>query len=302
MDYGSAHIKPFGVAVDPLTVGSRWRKWKRSFEYFVAARGIANNAQNKVMLMDLSREEVQDIFDVLPEETEGDNVYVKAMAALDRYFEPKTNVPYERSVFRRTEVNEGETITSYVTRLRRLAVTCEFEETENVIRDQVIEKCHSNRLRMKLLEKGSTLTLANVIAMSQTEEAVLRQTSDIEANVGHGAKREGEPVNRVSGPSGVRYKTQTKDSRACYRCKSTKHLASARKCPARERRCNECGRKGHFNGSKYCDKSNKSTTQAAIVDSLDFTNNAQEADVDALFTISSEFSADEGDNYYDLHA
>ncbi|XP_067949847.1 uncharacterized protein [Watersipora subatra] len=99
MDYGSAHIKPFGVAVDPLTVGSRWRKWKRSFEYFVAARGIADNAQKKAMLMDLSGEEVQDIFDVLPEETEGDNVYVKAMAALDRYFEPKTNVPYERSVF-----------------------------------------------------------------------------------------------------------------------------------------------------------------------------------------------------------
>ena len=62
--------------------------------------------------------------------------------------------------------------------------------------------------------------------------------------------------------------------------------------------CNECGRKGHFKGSKYCNKGNKSTTQAAVADNLDIPDGAQEVDVDALFTISGEMIAGEGDDYF----
>ena len=134
---------------------------------------------------------MQDIYDTLPPEEDGD-AYVKALTALNKYFTPRTNIPYERSVFRRTEFNPGETVASYVTRLKQLAVTCEFEERDNMIRDQVIEKCPSTTLRVKLLERGSKLTLDTTLTVASTEESVAKQAYNIQ-----GAGLKESSVNRV---------------------------------------------------------------------------------------------------------
>ena len=114
-------FKPFMVSSDQLTVGSQWKKWKRSFTYHVDRRRITNANRKKVLLMDCAGEEVQDIFDTLTADGEGDE-YEKAIRALDRYFTPKTNIPYERFMFKRTEMTEGEYVSNYVTRLKRMAV------------------------------------------------------------------------------------------------------------------------------------------------------------------------------------
>ncbi|KAF6019012.1 hypothetical protein EB796_022688 [Bugula neritina] len=129
LDTSTSKVRTFSVSTDPLTVGSRWKKWKRAFEYFVVGRGVTNAAQKKALLLNMAGEEVQDIFEVLPA-GEGANEYARAMAALDTHFTPKTNIPYERSVFRRTELMSGETITNYITRLRQLAITCEYDDVD----------------------------------------------------------------------------------------------------------------------------------------------------------------------------
>ncbi|KAF6023362.1 hypothetical protein EB796_018334 [Bugula neritina] len=98
LDTSTSNVRTFSVSTDPLTVGSRWKKWKRAFEYFVVGRGVTNAAQKKALLLNMAGEEVQDIFEVLPA-GEGANEYARAMAALDTHFTPKTNIPYERSVF-----------------------------------------------------------------------------------------------------------------------------------------------------------------------------------------------------------
>lgn len=97
--------------------------------------------------------DVQDIFFTLEEEG-GDNSYVKAVTTLNKYFITKVNTPYERYQFRSTKQEHSETVEQYVARLRQKAVHCEFENTDEQIRDQVIENCRSSKLRTKLLEKG----------------------------------------------------------------------------------------------------------------------------------------------------
>ena len=78
-------LKPFLVSSDQLTVGSRWKKWKRSFTYHVDGRGITNANRKKALLMDCAGKEVQDIFDTLTADGEGAE-YKRAVRALDRYF------------------------------------------------------------------------------------------------------------------------------------------------------------------------------------------------------------------------
>ena len=48
------------------------------------------------------------------------------------------------------KVKEGETVLAYVTRLKKLSASCEFPIAEDRIRDYVIEKVSSNRLRQVL--------------------------------------------------------------------------------------------------------------------------------------------------------
>ena len=43
--------QPFKCLGDPNTVAQNWTEWKKSFEYFLGASGIRNDARQKAMLL-----------------------------------------------------------------------------------------------------------------------------------------------------------------------------------------------------------------------------------------------------------
>ena len=65
-------------------------------------------------------------------------------------------------MFRNLKQEEGETVDQFITRLRRQAENCNWDNADEPIRDQVIDKCRSADLRRKLLLKGTHLTLEKV--------------------------------------------------------------------------------------------------------------------------------------------
>ena len=67
-------------------------------------------------------------------------------AKLNKYFELKKNIPFEQHAFRQAVQGQTETTDAYVTRLRGLAKTGEFDNVDEMIREQVINKCASNNL------------------------------------------------------------------------------------------------------------------------------------------------------------
>lgn len=83
------------------------------------------------------------------------------------------NVVAERYRFRQRGQWHGETTDQYVAALKELAATCEFGAMEEeMIRNQLVEKTNSNRIRERLLlEVDLTLKKAVTIA-SQIETAV----------------------------------------------------------------------------------------------------------------------------------
>ena len=79
--------------------------------------------------------------------------FAESMALLDNYFTPQLNVPFERHQFREMEQASGESVDQFVCRLRQKAISCEFENVDEAIRDKLIERCRDPRLCCKLLEK-----------------------------------------------------------------------------------------------------------------------------------------------------
>ena len=232
-------ISSFDIHGDPTTVGARWKKWRRSFELFACGKGVTNASQKKALLLHCGGPQMQDVYFTFPparQPGQGETVYTVPIEQLDQYFTPQVNVPYERHTFRMMTQLPTESVDQFVTRLREKADCCEFgETTDENIRDQVIEKCLSNRLRRKLLETGRNLTLYDLQTIARAMEASDRQAGNTE-----NSNQAKSGLNAIHG----------KQERRCFRCDNTGHTQEDKKCPARNKECLKCHKVGHF--AKCC--------------------------------------------------
>jgi hypothetical protein len=62
-----------------------------------------------------------------------------AKLKLKEYFAPKKNTEYEVYRFRQAKQSPEETIDSFHTRLRQLALNCEFADTSKEVKAQIIQ-------------------------------------------------------------------------------------------------------------------------------------------------------------------
>lgn len=188
-------IPNFDCEGEPTTVGARWQKWKRAFQLFVASKGIENAAQKKALLLHCGGMKMQDIYFTFPaarDPGQDETEYDVAMEQLDNYFRPRVNTPFERHGFRLMTQEQTESVDQFVTRLKQKAEHCNFDNADEQIRDQVIEKCRSSHLRRKLLEKGGDLTLEQTLTTARAFEQSQQQTSGME-----GGKNSEVSVNKV---------------------------------------------------------------------------------------------------------
>ena len=237
---------------DSAGISARWERWLRAFELFAAGKGVTNVEQKKALLLHTAGMNVQDIYFTLTEETDEEaSVYELATRALNNFFKPQANVPYERLCFREMSQLPNETVDQFVTRLRQKAQTCEFGDNtavEEQIRDQVISKCSSHNLRLKLLQKGGTLTLANLRDVARAMEQSERQARAIE-----GTPEEVNKVTVKTGQARQYYKKEGGKSQVtCFACGREGHKVKDPRCPAIGKHCRYCKGFGHF--EKVCRK------------------------------------------------
>src|SRR6218665_2642759 len=96
-------IPPFDIVGDVTCVVPRWKRWRRSSEFYIAAKGVTSDVQKRALLLHTAGMAVQDLFDPGPPGGNADDAasaYDVAMRTLDAHFSPKLNTPCERHVFR----------------------------------------------------------------------------------------------------------------------------------------------------------------------------------------------------------
>ena len=141
-------------------------------------KGITLKEQKRGLLLHTAGLEVQEVyFTFVSEDQEKD--FEGTMKVLDDYFIPKANIPFERHLFRQIVQNGKETMDQFVCRLRQRASTCDFGDREDeYIRDQLIDKCHFQKLQPKFLEKDGSVTLNDLLVIARAYEAVKCTTED----------------------------------------------------------------------------------------------------------------------------
>ncbi|XP_044179622.1 uncharacterized protein K02A2.6-like [Acropora millepora] len=142
------------------------------------------------------------------------------------------------------EQQDDETMAQFVTRLKQVVKDCDCgDQSDNQIRDQVVQRCKSHALWRKLLEKGENLTLALLLKTAATYEAVQSQLASMErgqhtVNLIRDSRREAQQRKG---------KDPGKESKeAYYRCGKVGHYGHDPNCPARGKTCKKCGGANHF--------------------------------------------------------
>ena len=159
-------------------------------------------------------------------------------------------------MFRQATQDPLETMDTYVTRLKRLVQTCDYGTSNEMIRNQVLEKCYSTRLRRRLLRE-ETLTLDVILRIARALEASDRQAQQIEGTKNSESDAEKSSAYVIQPQSNTNTSRefrserpaaspQRQDSpsddrlpkRACYCCGRDGHRAKDASC--------KCGKLGHF--------------------------------------------------------
>ena len=241
--------------------------WIRMFDNYVVAISEKDDdiplARKRALLIHCVGTEAQRIFYNLPV---ADDSYAAALKAFEDYFVPRVNTVAERNKFRQLAQLPGESTLQYVAALRELRVNCDFGAlADDMIRDQIIEKTTTPRIRERLLLE-TNLTLAKAINIASLIENALAEAK----NMTGGTDTAVQAINTQSARGGKfrkfknKYKPrdkrhtdeqsprppQTAQGKTCYRCGSTAHLANDPKCPAASVQFRGCSKVGHF--QKVC--------------------------------------------------
>ena len=170
-------------------------------------------------------------------------------------FAKEGNIVLQRYKFYTQPKLQHESIDEFVSQLRTLSVKCKFGQmTNELIRDQLIVQCKDRKIQECLWAAKNpnlkeAIDMAKVIEQSQMcmRELNKQDSANNTATVrlSNSPSRDVDSVNRLPNKAGQK-KIPPPSLRKCFRCGDPSHNADNRSCPAVDKNCHKCGRRGHF--------------------------------------------------------
>ncbi|UYV67953.1 hypothetical protein LAZ67_5002609 [Cordylochernes scorpioides] len=142
---------------------------------------------------------------------------------------------------------QGETIADYISALRALAKDCAYGSMEDgLIRDRFIVGTKIKQLRDRLLVETTDLNLDQVVQLA-TQYEKAQEDNNMFDNTPEGINKIAANDRRTE--PNLRERKKISTNFKCLRC-GGKHKATSPDCPAKDVKCHQCLKVGHF--KKYC--------------------------------------------------
>ncbi|KAJ8974596.1 hypothetical protein NQ317_005541 [Molorchus minor] len=224
-----------------------WKLWIQKFKnYLIASEANVKSEELQcAQLLQFIGDEGFRIFNTFKLEKEEKNKLKPLIREFEKYFQPKTNLVYERHKFLTRKQLEGESVQQFITDLKNKVKSCQFKELEDsLVCSVLIMGLIDDKLRGKLLE-SEELILIKAVHMCLAAEETKKQVQEMS-----GVKESGPSYHSrqpsTSFSSSILQNQQFRSSSAnkgwsdcptqdgiqiinCSRCGMTHQ---ARKCPA----------------------------------------------------------------------
>ena len=138
-----------------------------------------------------------------------------------------------------------ECVTSYITKLKNLALHCEFQNHDEEIKDTFVATCHDINLKRKSL-KEKKFTLRKCIAIAKEHESITVELREMETK---NRDTELELLAKVSKSKRKiekrKERHQRKSKNICFKCGNKFTPGHLKNCSALGRKCDICGKLNH---------------------------------------------------------
>ena len=250
-----------------------WPKWRRCFEQFRVASGMASESEERQIstLLYCLGEEAEDVLTSTNISNDDRKQYDQVLGKMDEFFKVRKNIIFKRARFNRRTQRDGETAEEFITCLYSLAADCQYGNLKDeMIRDRLVVGIRDCSLSERL-QMDPDLTLEKAKQIVRQREAVQKQQTILN----HGERLAETTVsyintNRRSSShrdkaSAAQRRPQQQRSQKCTRCGKGPHPRGA--CPAKEAICHKCKKKGHYSTQCFSKGVAEVTTQP--IDNVD---------------------------------
>ena len=102
----------------------------------------------------------------------------------EQFVKPRSNIIYSRFMLKSRHQQDGESFEQFITDLKILLKDCGYDEAihDDVIRDHIVFGIRSSKIREKLINEGSDLTLQKCTDIARTYEMSQAQVKVMAAN------------------------------------------------------------------------------------------------------------------------
>lgn len=235
-----ANFEKFIIDEEITSASNRWISYIDRFKNMLTAFKITQDDRKKALLLHYGGEQLFEIYKSFPSEEINQANFARMVDLLTSYFSPRKNLEYQVHLFRKIKQKTSESIDSFHSKLRKIALTCDFSDINREIKTQIIQNCVSQRLRRKALRED--MTLSTLLAAGRALEMAEQHADDMEQK---------DSINKVT----VQKEKSLiiKKEKNCFRCGGK--YPHQNDCPAMGKKCSTCGKMNHF--SKVCRTKNK---------------------------------------------
>ena len=235
-----------------------WNNWVKTFDNYLLAVGLdeaKEEARCRALLISCLGVEGQRILYTF------DSATVASLADLKKvmkaYFVGSSSKWTHRLKFNERKQKPGESIEKFTADLRQIAASCDFKPSSDPLNEallgQLIIGITDNRVREKLLlQDDSKLTFATAVETAKEYERVTQESNTLRTHTPTSSSnayqiRSARPRERNFGECDASNQNSGSNAKMnCYRCGSSRHVASYEHCIARDKKCNNCKKVGHF--------------------------------------------------------
>lgn len=272
-----------------------WQLWLQQYEWFETATQLKKKPpeiQVATFMSSIGTDAVN-IFNTFTfPNNDGEDIN-KIKDKFKQYFVPKLNVTYERYKFNKLTQLENEPFDEFLTKIRSQSSLCKFDIIhDSILCDKIVIGVKCEKLRERLLSE-TDLVLDKAIQMCKAAELASFQLNDMAQAIDNSNVNAVGKAKWKSKPKQMKSEDNSTDTFDCTRC-GTVH--GKRCCPAYNKRCKRCNKRGHFAEKCFV---KKEKLQAHAVNDSSSENESESGDSDLYIdTISS--NADDRKNWYEV--
>ena len=229
-----------------------WPRWRRRFQQFREASGLATEGDTKQVstLLYCMGETAEDVLTSTDISADERKTFGSVIAKFDSFFKVRKNIIFERARFNRRSQEDGESAEEFITSLYQLVENCEYGALQDqMIRDRIVVGIRDQALSQRM-QLDPDLTVEKAKTLSRQREAVREHQEILGNSTSAGSSTKVTSIDQVRKSSHKGKKppkspaARQQPSQPCSRCGRGPH--PRHQCPARDVQCNKCKHKGHF--------------------------------------------------------